>query len=83
MSKEQTQCPSCQKYNVMSMSPRAQVRRICLGITIAGCILTIIVVTAIIGVPMILIGILGLLGSFIAPTNKEMKCKDCGFKFLA
>jgi len=80
--KVQIACPKCGSFKTESFSKKSRVAYLGGVLILAGAVFCIFIITAIIGIPLMFIGICVALFSIIfIKSGDEMRCKNCEYKF--
>lgn len=78
--KDQIKCPSCGSYIVSTINPPLATSKF---LMLMGFLLTSFLVTAVVGIPMMIIGVLMYFGCKSQPTELTKKgCRTCGYYFM-
>jgi len=81
--KTRPQCPNCNSFKSVSASTRGRAFSGGIALIILGSALTFFIITAIIGVPLFLLGILVCISAAFLPEHGERACRNCGNHFTA
>lgn len=71
------QCPNCGSYKTRGNSPREKLKYGSFAFMIIGALLTLFIITAIIGIPMFLTGVCMYVASRLLPETGGWMCTDC------